>query len=470
MLFDTLEFWLFFFAVLLLAAALKPSRTKLMLVVASYFFYAVWDVRFVLLLAGATILNYLFGLWIDAREGVERRRAVAAAIVANLFVLGFFKYFNFFVESFAAMTGLPVGSVVLHIVLPVGISFITFEGIAYAADVYRRDLRAWRNPLDFALFVSFFPHLVAGPIIRPMAFLPQVGQPLLLSDADARWGLREILKGLFKKVALANYLAPIADAYFNHAPYGGLSVPAWIGVLAFSLQIYFDFSGYTDIARGCSRLLGFNFPANFERPYLSQSITEFWRRWHISLSTWLRDYLYIPLGGNRHGVARTYLNLLIVMGLGGLWHGASWNFVIWGLYHGVLLGAHRFWQTRFAGSRLRLALDAALLTPVRIACTFALVTVGWVPFRSPDLASTWNTLKALVSAPDIGFLRATPGIVIVAVGSLAWCLIDRERRLQDWLVERASWRLAAACAAVFAITLEFCAQVDTQIPFVYFQF
>jgi len=470
MLFDTIEFWLFFFAVLMLVATLNTARAKVVLIAASYVFYAFWDARFVLLLGGATLSNYAFGLWIDACEGRARRRAVTVAIAANLVVLGVFKYFNFFIDTLHALTGLPAGGLMLQIVLPVGISFITFEGIAYSVDVYRGHLRAVRKPLDFMLFVAFFPHLVAGPIIRPIAFLPQVGRPLLLSDEDARWGLREILKGLFKKVALANYLAPIADAYFQHAPYAGGAVPAWIGVLAFSLQIYFDFSGYTDIARGSARLLGFSFPSNFERPYLSADITDFWRRWHISLSTWLRDYLYIPLGGNRRGAGRTYANLLVVMGLGGLWHGASWNFAIWGLYHGLMLCAHRLWRGRIDGTRWQRAVDAPLLAPLWIAATFLLVTLGWVPFRAPDLATTTATLRDLWSVPEFAFVYAHPGIAIIALGSLAWCLLDRERQMQDWLVQRASRPLAAACGGVLAIALELCAQVDAQIPFVYFQF
>jgi D-alanyl-lipoteichoic acid acyltransferase DltB (MBOAT superfamily) len=470
MLFDTLGYFAFFGAVLLLMFALRPAAAKLALVVASYVFYACWDLRFVVLLGGATLANYGFGLWIDACEGSARKRAVSVAIAANLVVLGLFKYFNFFIDTLHALTGLPANGLVLQIVLPVGISFITFEGIAYAVDVYRGQLRAVRKPLDFALFVAFFPHLVAGPIIRPIAFLPQIGQPLLLSDADARWGLREILKGLFKKVALANYLAPIADAYFQHLPFAGSAVPAWIGVLAFSLQIYFDFSGYTDIARGCARLLGFSFPSNFERPYLSGDITEFWRRWHISLSTWLRDYLYIPLGGNRRGVGRTYVNLLIVMGLGGLWHGASWNFAGWGLYHGGLLCTHRFWRSRIEGTRWQTAFDAPLLAPLWVVVTFACVTLGWVPFRAADFSATRQVLHALAAWPDFAFLAAHPGIAIIALGSLAWCLVDRERRVQDWLVQRASWPLVAVCGGIVAIALEVCAHVDAQIPFVYFQF
>ncbi|WP_395680355.1 MBOAT family O-acyltransferase [Dokdonella sp.] len=470
MLFDTLAYWLFFAVVLAAYAALDTRRARVLLVVASYFFYAVWDVRFCLLLGGATVANYLFGTWIDALDGAARRRAVSVAIAANLALLGFFKYFNFFVESFAALCGLPADSLTLRIVLPVGISFITFEGIAYVVDVYRRDLRAVRKPLDFALFVSFFPHLVAGPIIRPVDFLPQVGRPFVLADDSARWGLREILKGLFKKLALANYLAPIADACFGNVPYDGVDVPAWTGVLAFSLQIYFDFSGYTDIARGCARLLGYRFPPNFERPYLSTSITEFWRHWHISLSTWLRDYLYIPLGGNRRGVARTYANLLVVMGLGGLWHGASWNFAAWGVYHGVLLALHRALRQRIDAWGWARIVDSPSVAPLWMLLTFVLVTVGWVPFRAPDFTSTLATLKALCAPPDVAFVSAHPGTVIILVGSLAWCLLDRHRRLQAWFVERAPWPAAALAVGLAGLAIEFCAYVDQQIPFVYFQF
>jgi len=469
-LFDTLDYWLFFAIVLVLVAASKPSTAKWVLVIASYAFYACWDARFVVLLGSATLANYLFGLWIDSRDGLARRRMVTLAIAFNLTVLGFFKYFNFFVDTFAALTGLPHDSLALRILLPVGISFFTFEGIAYTVDIYRRDLRALRNPLDFALFVAFFPHLVAGPIIRPLAFIPQIGRPLVLSREDSRWGLREILKGLFKKMVLANYLAPIADAYFQQTPYTGQAVPAWIAVLAFSLQIYFDFSGYTDIARGCARLLGFRFPVNFERPYLSADITDFWRRWHVSLSTWLRDYLYVPLGGNRRGAGRTYVNLLIVMGLGGLWHGASWNFAIWGLYHGVLLCAHRLWRQWRNSRRPDTTSARPWLLPASTGLTFLLVTLGWIPFRAPDLQATVTTLRDLWAMPDTSFLVAHPGIAIIALASLGWCMLDRDQRIQDWLVQRASWPVTVAAGGSLAWALELLARVDTQIPFVYFQF
>jgi alginate O-acetyltransferase complex protein AlgI len=470
MLFDTLPYWLFFAIVLLLLAALRPHAGKWLLVVASYVFYACWDVRFIFLLGASTMANWLFGLWIDGGEGAQRKRALTCAIVFNLVTLGFFKYFNFFADTLAALLHLDPQTLALRIILPVGISFFTFEGIAYAVDVYRRDLPARRSALDFALFVSFFPHLIAGPIIRPTNFFPQVGLPLALSDEDARWGLREILKGLLKKIALSNFYAPIADAYFHATPWSGMSVPAWVGVLAFTMQIYFDFSGYTDIARGCARLLGFKFPSNFERPYLSADISDFWRRWHISLSSWLRDYLYIPLGGNRDGEARTCTNLLIVMGLGGLWHGASWNFAVWGLYHGTLLVVHRQWRKLVNGTRIAATVDHATLRPLWIALTFLFVALGWVPFRAPDFTTTWATLRALMHVPDMQLVLAHPAILAIPVLALIFCGLDRERRFQNWLTERAGFAVAVTAGVVAVIALELFGQVDAQIPFVYFQF
>ena len=470
MLFDTFAYWLFFAAVLLLVASVRPRAAKFILVLASFAFYACWDARFVLLLGTSMFANWRFGLAIDRREGTSRRRILTLSLVFNLATLGFFKYCNFFVDTFAALFGLDPHGLMLHIVLPVGISFFTFEGIAYAVDVYRRDLQARRSALDFALFIAFFPHLIAGPIIRPVQFFPQTGRPLRLDAADARWGIREILKGLFKKIALSNYSAPIADAYFHHTAWQGADVPAWIGVLAFTLQIYFDFSGYTDIARGCARLLGFRFPANFERPYLAPSIAEFWRRWHISLSSWLRDYLYIPLGGNRHGELRTNLNLLIVMGLGGLWHGASWNFAVWGLYHGALLVTHRAWRHGVIRLGIGAAVDHPALRPAWCVLTLLSVALGWIPFRAPDFTATWTTLRALASPPDMALIVAHPAIALIPLLSLAFCAIDRGRRLQDWWVERAPFAVAVAGCVLAVLALQLFGQVDAQIPFVYFQF
>ena len=470
MMFDTFEYWLFFAVTLIALALLRHRPAKVVLVAASFVFYSFWDWRFCALLAASIVANYLFGIAIDQRDGPARKRAVTLAVVFNLSVLGFFKYANFFIESFAALFGLDPNSMLLNIVLPVGISFFTFEGIAYAVDIYRRQMRAVRDPVDFSLFISFFPHLVAGPIIRPMDFFPQLSQRPVLSSEDSRWGMREILKGLIKKVAFANWFAPIADAWYSDGLYQDASVPAWAGVLAFSMQIYFDFSGYTDIARGCARLLGYRFPPNFERPYLSANPTEFWRRWHISLSFWLRDYLYISLGGNRHGMPRTYLNLLIVMGLGGLWHGASWNFGIWGLYHGFLLVWHRLWRkliTRIGAAKF---VDSRWILPLWVALTFMIVTLGWIPFRAPDFASSMATISALLQPQDWRFGITHPAILIIPIGTLLFCLIDHDRHCQDWLVERASLPVVALVGALALLFLEIFAQLETQVPFVYFQF
>ena len=470
MMFDTLQFWLFFAATMVLLALLRDRPAKVALVAASYVFYGFWDARFCLLLAGSTAVNYAFGRLIDAREGKARKRMVAFAVIFNLALLAFFKYTNFFIDSFAAAFGVDPAGLALNIILPVGISFFTFEGIAYAVDVYRRQLRAVRDPVDFSLFIAFFPHLVAGPIIRPTDFFPQLAQRPPLTSEDSRWGMREILKGLIKKVAFANYFAPIADAWFSGGQYHGMAVPAWVGVFAFSLQIYFDFSGYTDIARGCARLLGYRFPPNFERPYLSANITEFWRRWHISLSFWLRDYLYISLGGNRVSVPRTYINLLIVMGLGGLWHGASWNFAIWGLYHGFLLIGHRLWRQAIERSGAARIVDVRWLAPLWIALTFVIVTLGWVPFRAPTLDATLLTFAALATWPDLTFAAAHSGVWLIPLGTLVFCIVDRKRRVQDWLTQRARLPMVVLVAVAALWFLQVFAQIDAQVPFVYFQF
>ena len=470
MMFDTFQYWLFFAITLVALALLRHRPAKFMLVVASFVFYGFWDWRFCALLGASIVANYLFGIAIDGREGAARKRAITLAVVFNLTVLGFFKYANFFIDSFATVFGVDPHGMLLNIVLPVGISFFTFEGIAYTVDIYRRQMRAVRDPVDFSLFVTFFPHLVAGPIIRPMDFFPQLAQRVALTSEDSRWGMREILKGLIKKVAFANWFAPIADAWYSGGQFQGSSVPVWAGVLAFSMQIYFDFSGYTDIARGCARLLGYRFPPNFERPYLSANPTEFWRRWHISLSLWLRDYLYISLGGNRRGISRTHINLMIVMGLGGLWHGASWNFGIWGLFHGFLLVWHRLWRNAITRLGLVGLVDRAWLKPLWVALTFVLVTLGWIPFRAPDFASSMATFSALLQPQDWQFASAHPAIWIVPLGTLLFCLIDRDRRWQDWLTERASLPVAAVAGAMAILFLEVFAQVDAQVPFVYFQF
>jgi alginate O-acetyltransferase complex protein AlgI len=468
MLFDTLQYWIFFAAVLAVYGSLSEGPGRGFLVLASFIFYGFWDPRFMILLAGSTLFNYFSGLAIEIQPVRRKRKWLCLAIAGNLTILGFFKYYNFFIASFSGFFGTDTSSIVLNIILPVGVSFFTFEGIAYNMDVYRRDVSAQRNFTDFALFISFFPHLMAGPIIRPHHFFPQVGPAWNITSEDFKWGVIQVVKGLIKKCVFADSVAVYANAYFSHTGGGGQTT-ALAGVLAFSMQIYFDFAGYTDIARGCARLLGFKFPPNFERPYLSRDISDFWHRWHISLSSWLRDYLYIPLGGNREGKFNTYRNYMVVMGLGGLWHGASWNFMIWGLYHGVLISMHRLWidlapaftrgwmQSRLGG------IFAWMLTTV-------LVFIGWIPFRATD----WHQTKMVISdllRPSEYQIALIPAELLVLTGiSVLYCALDRDRRLAHWVENRVAMLPFSILAGVAIWVLSIFMQRDTSIPFIYFKF
>ena len=357
MLFDTPVYFIFLTLVVLAYWRLPWRKQNVLLLIASYFFYGWWDWRFLGLILVSTLVDFHCAKYIADSENPWRRRLLLTLSLAlNLIFLGFFKYFNFFVDSFAGVlhtmgiTYLP--TTVLRIILPPGISFYTFQAIAYMVDVYYKKLPATRSLIDYALFISLFPHLIAGPIQRPSHLLPQVKQPRTWDPEQFFGGMMLILTGLFRKCVIADNCGLLANAAFG-GKFGepGLASLA-IGTYAFAWQIYGDFSGYSDIARGSAQLLGFHFMVNFRQPYLARSLQEFWRRWHISLSTWLRDYLYIPLGGSRQGEAQTYRNLMTTMLLGGLWHGANWTFVVWGGIHGVGLAAERFFR-RLSGTESR---------------------------------------------------------------------------------------------------------------------
>ncbi len=443
MLFNTLAFFQFLAVVLAGFYVLPLFLRKYWLLAASYYFYGSWSLKFLWLLGGVTALDYLAGLWIARSEGRARKVGLVVSLAANLSVLAFFKYFHF-------LTGIFGRRFDLDIVLPIGISFHIFQSMSYVVDVYRREQEPVRNPIDYALFLAFFPQLVAGPIVRAKVFFADLYPWARPSAVDVSRGVFSLVLGLTKKMAFADNFAKVSDAYFNAAPPAGGILDAWTGTLAFGLQIYFDFSGYTDMAIGMAKLLGFHFPVNFRRPYLAGSITDFWRRWHISLSTWLRDYLYIPLGGNR---IQTYRNLMLTMLLGGLWHGASWNFVVWGGYHGALLAAER-----------ALGLSEPRWRIVRTPLTFALVIFGWVFFRAQNFGSAWATVKLLFVGP-LGQSMFEPwhwGLFGVAV---VYALVEE-------------WRAGADLAPVAYVVLlglmlfvlEIFAVSDVEIPFVYFQF
>ena len=409
MLFNSYTFWIFFVIVASLFAFLRGRARKVMLLGASYVFYGFWDWRFLGLIFISTVTDYFAARWIESASSQRRKRLfLTASIIVNLGILGFFKYADFFVDSLAELlnaVGVPLGRGALGIVLPVGISFYTFQTMSYTIDVYRGQVPATRRFLDFMLYVSFFPQLVAGPIERASSFLPQIIVPRKRTAHDFREGAYLVLLGLFRKIVIADNLAAIANAIFakDAATLTGLEVIA--GVYAFAFQIYGDFAGYSAIARGVARWLGYDLMLNFRMPYLAASPSDFWRRWHISLSSWLRDYLYIPLGGNRGGTLFTYRNLALTMLLGGLWHGAAWTFVAWGAFHGLILIAYR----AFAGKDDRS--DRPLVTRLpAILLMFHLVCLSWLLFRADSIGRAYE--MAVTAFTSFG---PTP----LAIGSLA---------------------------------------------------
>ncbi|MEM9903431.1 MAG: MBOAT family protein, partial [Cyanobacteria bacterium P01_D01_bin.44] len=346
--------------------------------------------------AAMTLVNYYLGLAIE-RWSQWRTLSLITAIAFDLAVLGFFKYYNFFVESANTLLS-SIGWTIsmLDIVLPVGISFITFQALAYVIDIYRGETRSAKNIWEFALLTAFFPQLVAGPIIKARQFLPELQKKVILKRENLLQGGQLFMLGFFRKVMIADRLALFVDTVFA-APQDYSTVTLWLVTIAYAIQIYCDFSGYSDMAIGTAKCLGYDSPINFNVPYRSRSITEFWRRWHISLSTWLREYLYIPLGGNRKGKLRQYLNLMIVMLLGGLWHGASWNFVLWGGLHGVALATHKFYADYL---RSRLQIPPSLHTVLAWLVTLLFIGLTWVLFRASDFAIASAMVKKMFALTD----------------------------------------------------------------------
>ena len=438
---------------------------KIWLLVASYYFYACWDWRFLGLIAASTAIDYLAGLAMpDGAAPRRRRAALLVSLVANLGILAVFKYAGFFADSFVALAhtiGWNVGSATLDIVLPVGISFFTFQSMSYTIDRYRGTIATCRDPLDFALFVAFFPQLVAGPIVRARDFLPQLETPRAMHRADLVEGAERILRGLAKKVVVADTLADVVDRLFAQPDEVGM-LGAWVAAMAFAGQIYCDFSGYSDVAIGAARLLGYRLPENFRHPYLSRSPREFWQRWHISLSTWLRDYLYISLGGNRGGTRATRRNLLWTMLLGGLWHGAAWTYVAWGAWHGAWLAASRETVAR-----------GVLRWPLQpIAGWFAtllIVLFGWVAFRAETLADAAVLLGAMVGIHGGGLgdpvAWAPFAVVLVPVATHALAALDETSG--RGIRANAFYRVTVATGAALGIVTFWRLEPTA---FIYFQF
>ena len=472
MFFDSTAYVVFLIGVALLYWPLSFRMQNHLLLAASYFFYAWWDWRFLFLMAGSTLVDYAIALRLrHSSDEQVRRILLIVSLALNFGFLGVFKYFNFFADSMVHLTSLlglhDIPMSLWRVLLPPAISFYTFQEVAYIVDVYYRKLEPADSLVDYALFVSLFPHLIAGPIQKPSHLLPQVQQPRTWDPAKAFDGVLLILEGLFRKVVIADNCALVANAAYG----GHFGIPDTMSVLlgtyAFAWQIYGDFSGYSSIARGSAQLLGFHFMVNFRQPYLAQSLQDFWRRWHISLSTWLRDYLYISLGGNRRGPTRTYFNLMTTMLLGGLWHGANWTFVVWGGIHGAGLSVERF----LFGGRAGFLADARTFLGVwaRRILIFHLVCLGWIFFRVSSFHAAWEQLAGL------GHWRWIPeyGIALqfLAVSIVMLMLLDLQLESSggEYVFALKSYPVRVAAGIAFGVIVTLLGANQANV-FLYFQF
>jgi len=477
MLFNSLEFLVFLPTVFFLYWFVAASRLRLqnvLVLAASYIFYGWWDWRFLGLIILSTLVDYAVGRGLArVDEQLRRRLLLSFSLVTNLGLLGFFKYWNFFIDSWIASwasLGVDLQPGTLQIILPVGISFYTFQTLSYTIDVYRRKIEPDTDFISFAAFVAFFPQLVAGPIERAANLLPQFLKPRRFSLADGEEGLRQIVWGLFKKIVIADQLAPHVNLIFSTWETQPGAVLC-LGAVFFAIQIYCDFSGYSDIAIGTARLFGFRLMTNFRYPYFSRDIGEFWRRWHISLSTWFRDYVYIPLGGSRGGSMKTARNVLIVFAVSGMWHGANWTFIVWGVLHAcyflpsILRQQHRNYLDEAASG----ALWPGAREFLNILLTFSLVCVAWVFFRAENLSDATGYLSAML--PGAGFFGGgltalfVPSALIVLLLVVEW--VSREKPFPLSEPVWPSWVQASVC---FVLLYSCVITSDSTAEFIYFQF
>jgi alginate O-acetyltransferase complex protein AlgI len=473
MLFCSEQFLIFFLVVFTAYWALPWPRARVyLLLAASFCFYAYWNPWLAGIVAASSTFDFLIGRALDRSNSAPwRRLLLLASLAANLGLLCYFKYANFFLRSLEdalCAAGVSASFPVLQVLLPIGISFYTFEAINYTVDVYRRQVRAETNLAHFMLFILFFPHLVAGPIVRARDFLHQVRRKKRWNWQRVQLGLQLVLLGLVKKLVVADRLALIVDPVFADPTLHRVEV-VWFAVLGYALQIYCDFSGYSDLALGTAHLLGYRLAPNFAMPYAAVNVSEFWRRWHISLSSWLRDYLFIPLGGSRQGGWKTCRNLMLTMALGGLWHGASWTFVAWGVLHGLFLIVHRLFRAAVARSpRLERGLGSPLLAPLRVGLTFGCVTLAWVFFRAPTLAGALAVFRQLAG---------TGGTLALPFGRVGFWL-PLGLLVAGHLAGRAGlWRRLARVPApvlgvayALALTLTLVLAPPAGKTFIYFQF
>jgi D-alanyl-lipoteichoic acid acyltransferase DltB (MBOAT superfamily) len=491
MLFNSFVFWGFFATVLALYGVLTLRGQNYLLLAASLFFYGWWDVlagcqgRFIGLMVLVALVNHMAGLRIAAsNDEAVRKRWVTLGVTLSLGVLGLFKYCDFFLDSFhgaCQSLGWDVPPWKLNLILPLGISFYTFQALSYTIDIYRRRMEPARRTTDFLLFVTLFPQLVAGPIERASHLLPQVERPRRMTWDGWSRGAVLCLLGLFKKIVVADTLAPLIEPIFRQ-PEACSSWTLLFGVYCFSIQIYTDFSGYSDIARGLASILGFDLMENFNQPYFSTNVTEFWRRWHVSLSTWLRDYLYIPLGGSREGTGRTYRNLFLTMLLGGLWHGANWTFIVWGGLHGVYLAVHKLLLGGRKAAEERVSRWRVPENLLKGAVTFHLVALAWIFFRADTITRAWAYLCGIAALRTESWMKQLPEPNVYKLDSdhvqtaawlvaALWLLIDGPQyRSKDHTV-LLTWKIPWKVAVFSVLTIWILVtRGGENVPFIYFQF
>lgn len=485
MVFNSYTFIAFFVIILMLYnLPITWKAKKVILLLGSYVFYAAWNPPFILLLWLSTVVDFFVGRALYTQENVVKKRMLLVlSLIGNLGMLCFFKYGGFFLENFVDLVnlvGIDFHPAKPNIILPAGISFYTFTTLCYTIDMYEKKSQPVKSILDFSLFVTFFPHLVAGPIVRPPQLVPQFESPRSTTRKQMTEGLLLLTLGLFMKVVLADgQLAPTAnDIFGNSGSY--LALDAWMGVLAFSGQIFFDFAGYSTCAIGVALCLGFILPENFKYPYAAIGFSDFWRRWHITLSAWLRDYLYIPLGGNRQGQFKTYINLMVTMLLGGLWHGANWTFVVWGGLHGFYLWVEKFIRDKFSGRKAHLDPDVAVagittgntsLAFIYALFTFFLINVTWVFFRATTFAQAWTMLGSMFGM----FQESEPALTTLAIIKV-WVIISLMVVVHWWMrntsvlqvAQKIPWWVLAIVWALMLMALAL--SQESSSSFIYFQF
>jgi alginate O-acetyltransferase complex protein AlgI len=474
MIFTSFEYVLFFAVVLAIRGFIRNFSTeKWFLLIVSYLFYMSWSVPYVFLILLTSMVDYAVGEALGRIEAPRSRKLLlVVSIVANLGVLGYFKYTNFVLDNvWLGAHGLGWNGPRWHydIILPAGISFFTFQSMTYTIEAYRRTIPPCGSPRNFLLFVGFFPQLLAGPINRAADLLPQFARPRRPTAADFEIGLVQFAVGAAKKLAISDRIAPHVDLIFS-APQSYDSFTLLLGALGYAVQIYCDFSGYSDMAIGSARMMGFRFMENFQMPYSSVTITEFWRRWHISLSSWFRDYLYISLGGNRKGRTRTYVNLTATFLLCGLWHGASWNFVFWGAMHGAALAVHKAWMSLnpLRSLKSQPALQFAGTVCARVL-TLSVVLVGWIFFRAESWPLAVEYLSRMIFLKLDGTRMVSPYILAaLTVTVLTHLVVQKDRNWPEEIAERAlPLRVAAYAALIFVVAS---LGATDSAPFIYFQF